>query len=258
MAIATVILPSSLAACVGAWYCSGCAVLMGAQGEEGEWRGRRPMRAAGASGFGDANDGEYFAREAINQVTIRTAPEATPPRRGEDDGLRQAPSLVPSCSPSPCCCGTWDDDDAAASDPDPDDPEYYPVGNHIQFGHVENYFNELNEFDQLFAHDDQLICSHLVFLALPTRLLQFQHLTKPSSTTGNSVTSVDSAIMPMRGGNVRDEGDRTGRRAATTDSAHLQAQSRNSKLLCEDGELRQRRYFVRVWGSGSGSAMSEP
>ncbi|KAH8996052.1 hypothetical protein EDB83DRAFT_2682978 [Lactarius deliciosus] len=82
------------------------------------------------------------------------------------------------------------------------------AADHIQFGHVENYFNELNEFDQLFAHDDQLIYSHLVFLALPTRLPRFQHLTKPSSTTGNSVTSVDSVIMPMRGGNVRDEGDR--------------------------------------------------
>ncbi|KAH9012909.1 hypothetical protein EDB84DRAFT_1444474, partial [Lactarius hengduanensis] len=154
------------------------------------------------------------------QVTIRTAPEATPPRRGDDDGLRQAPSLVPSCSPSPHCCGTWDDDDAAASDPDrdgPDSAEYIlsavlpplrlkpPPRQHSRhkfpqtlnrlslsssilsssFVHVEYYFNELNEFDQFFARDDQLYL--------------FQHLTKPSSTTGNSATSVDSVIVSMRG-----------------------------------------------------------
>ncbi|KAH9044070.1 hypothetical protein EDB83DRAFT_2523689 [Lactarius deliciosus] len=36
----------------------------------------------------------------------------------------------------------------------------------VQFIHVEYYFNELNEFDQLFIHDDQviyLVSSHLVF-----------------------------------------------------------------------------------------------
>ncbi|KAH9003249.1 hypothetical protein EDB84DRAFT_1573248 [Lactarius hengduanensis] len=35
-----------------------------------------------------------------------------------------------------------------------------------EFVHVEYYFNELNEFDQLFARDDQLVYlvySHLVF-----------------------------------------------------------------------------------------------
>ncbi|KAH9013911.1 hypothetical protein EDB84DRAFT_1680311 [Lactarius hengduanensis] len=83
---------------------------------------------------------------STNHVTIRTAPEATTPRKGEDDGLRQAPSLVPSCSPSPRCCGTYDDDDAtAARDPDRDGPDsaaYCPVGNLIQFVHVEDYFNE--------------------------------------------------------------------------------------------------------------------
>ncbi|KAH8994760.1 hypothetical protein EDB83DRAFT_2325122 [Lactarius deliciosus] len=239
------------------------------------------------------------------QVTIRTAPEATPPCRGEDDGLRQAPSLVPSCSLSPRCCGTWDDDDAATSDPDRNDPdsaEYYPVGNHIQFGHVENYFNKLNEFDQLFAHDNQLIYSHLVFLALPTRLPQFQHLTKPSSTTGNSVTSVDSVIMPMWGSNVRDKGDCGNdhdhddnvatirlRTATTMRKEGRQAyikQLERTVLALSPGqvvalppptlhihELDQEipscsarttncgsvgRNFVRVRGSGSGSAMSEP
>ncbi|KAH9014397.1 hypothetical protein EDB84DRAFT_1636759 [Lactarius hengduanensis] len=55
------------------------------------------------------------------------------PRKGEDDGLRQAPFLVPSCSPSLRCCGTCDDDDAspATSDPGHDGPDsvaYYPVG----------------------------------------------------------------------------------------------------------------------------------
>ncbi|KAH9024729.1 hypothetical protein EDB84DRAFT_1440615 [Lactarius hengduanensis] len=168
MAIAIVASPSSLAACVGARHCGGCVVLNRAQGAEAQWRGRGGMRAAAL------------------QVTIRTAPEATPPRRGDDDGLRQAPSLVPSCSPSPHCCGTWDDDDAAASDPDrdgPDSAEYYPTS-YIQFVHVEYYFNELNEFDQFFARDDQLYL--------------FQHLTKPSSTTGNSATSVDSQSQARR------------------------------------------------------------
>ncbi|KAH9011672.1 hypothetical protein EDB85DRAFT_2159718 [Lactarius pseudohatsudake] len=107
----------------------------------------------------------------IFQVTIRTAPEATPPHRGRDDGLlRQAPSLVPSCSPSPHCCGMCDDDDAAASDPNRDGPDpamYYPAElivflnfdllDLIQFVHVEDYFNDLNEFDQVFAHNDQLV-----------------------------------------------------------------------------------------------------
>ncbi|KAH9013983.1 hypothetical protein EDB85DRAFT_1899428 [Lactarius pseudohatsudake] len=155
MAVANVALPSSLAACVGARYCGGCVVLMREQGAEGQWCGRRRTL----------------------QVTIRTAPKATPPRRGDDDGLRQAPSLVLSCLPSPHCCGTWDDDDAAASDPD--SAEYYPVGstssppppslplaNTLATNLIEYYFNELNEFDRLFARNDQLVYlvySHLVF-----------------------------------------------------------------------------------------------
>ncbi|KAH9044418.1 hypothetical protein EDB85DRAFT_1884934 [Lactarius pseudohatsudake] len=58
------------------------------------------------------------------EVTICTAPEATPPRKGEDDGLHQAPSLVPSCSLSHRCCGMCDDDDAsAASDPNRNGPD---------------------------------------------------------------------------------------------------------------------------------------
>ncbi|KAH9026725.1 hypothetical protein EDB85DRAFT_2174745 [Lactarius pseudohatsudake] len=154
------------------------------------------------------------------QITIRTAPEATRPRKGEDDGLRQASFLVPSCSPSLRCCGTCDDDDAspAASDPDHDGPDsvaYYPVGSTsstpspspssspspqpssfivvildfellgerdlIQFVHVEYYFNELNEFD----HPSSSTSSTATSSSTPNTPVSTPD-TKPSSTTGNS------------------------------------------------------------------------
>ncbi|KAH9021247.1 hypothetical protein EDB85DRAFT_1895777 [Lactarius pseudohatsudake] len=220
MAVAIVTSPSSFAACVGARYCSGCLVLMAARGAEGQWRDRGPTRG---SGFGDVNYDGLPHRSLVQvtpQITIRTAPEATRPRKGEDDGLRQAPFLVPSCSPSLRCCGTCDDDDAspAASDPDHDGPDsvaYYPVGSTsstpspspssspspqpssfivvildfellgerdlIQFVHVEYYFNELNEFD----HPSSSTSSTATSSSTPNTPVSTPD-TKPSSTTGNS------------------------------------------------------------------------
>ncbi|KAH9046769.1 hypothetical protein EDB84DRAFT_1557980 [Lactarius hengduanensis] len=189
------------------------AIVASPAGAEGQWRGRGPT----GQRLGDVNDGGCFAKEAVmnspskpkpsppddarvrdprkrgtEQVTIRTAPEATPPRRGEDDGLRQAPSLVPSCSPSPRCCGTCDDDDAsAASDLDRYGRPHIILSGFIvfvldfelldlvQFIHVEYCFNEL------FVHDDQL-----VYLVYPTSSSTPDTPvstpdTKPSFTTGN-------------------------------------------------------------------------
>ncbi|KAH9034880.1 hypothetical protein EDB85DRAFT_2219453 [Lactarius pseudohatsudake] len=201
-------------------YCSRCLVLMAARGAEGQWRDRGPTRG---SGFGDVNYDGLPHRSLVQvtpQITIHTAPEATRPRKGEDDGLRQAPFLVPSCSPSLRCCGTCDDDDAslAASDPDHDGPDsvaYYPVGSTsstpspspssspspqpssfiivildfellgerdlIQFVHVEYYFNELNEFD----HPSSSTSSTATSSSTPNTPVSTPD-TKPSSTTGNS------------------------------------------------------------------------
>ncbi|KAH9171150.1 hypothetical protein EDB89DRAFT_1907163 [Lactarius sanguifluus] len=51
----------------------------------------------------------------------------------------------------------------------------------IQFAHIEYYFNELNESNHLFVHDDQpgvyLVYSHFIFHSEYPPHWQFQHLT---------------------------------------------------------------------------------
>ncbi|KAH9009384.1 hypothetical protein EDB85DRAFT_2162814 [Lactarius pseudohatsudake] len=86
----------------------------------------------------------------------------------------------------------------------------------VQF---EYYSNQLNEFDQLFVHDDQLV--YFVSPCLPPRLPQFRHLTlshRPPPVSGNSAT-VDSVTFM--------------RRTRATTMAHRSGNN-NAAINCDD------------------------